>query len=50
MEESMKDYQYITLRQQPELKNRAAEWFHGKWGVPQDTKCLRRIYRRRISL
>lgn len=42
MEESIKDYQYITLRQQPELKNRAAEWFHGKWGVPQEAyeKCM----------
>lgn len=32
----MKEYKYVTLRQQPELKDRAAEWFHCKWGVPQE--------------
>lgn len=26
----------ITLRQRPELKEQAAEWFHGKWGVPKE--------------
>lgn len=31
----MDDYLYITLRQKPDLKNRAAKWFHCKWGVPQ---------------
>jgi len=25
---------FINLRQRPELKVPAAEWFHGKWGVP----------------
>lgn len=30
----MMNYCYITLRQRPELKKCAAEWFHGKWGVP----------------
>ncbi|MCR4776577.1 MAG: GNAT family N-acetyltransferase [Saccharofermentans sp.] len=30
----MKDLKYITLREMPELKNDAAEWFHCKWGVP----------------
>lgn len=29
-------YRYITLRQQPELMDRAAQWFHSKWGVPTD--------------
>ena len=24
----------ITLRDRPEWKNAAAEWFHSKWGVP----------------
>lgn len=32
----MKEYQYITLREKPELKNTAAEWFHQKWGVPME--------------
>lgn len=27
-------YQYITLREQPEWKIPAAQWFHSKWGVP----------------
>ena len=30
-----KDYIYLTLRQRPDLKERAADWFHGKWGVPK---------------
>lgn len=32
----MKAYKYMTLRQNPELKDRAAEWFHCKWGVPKE--------------
>lgn len=24
-------YQFITLRQRPELKEAAAAWFHDKW-------------------
>ena len=27
---------YIDLREQPELKEKAALWFHEKWGVPED--------------
>ena len=30
----MKKYDYITIRERPELKESAAEWFHDKWGVP----------------
>lgn len=29
-------YNYITLRERPQLKERAAEWFHGKWEVPKE--------------
>ena len=32
----MKRYQYVTLRERPECKNSAAEWFHNKWGVPTE--------------
>ena len=32
----MTEYKYITLREEPERKDAAAEWFHGKWGVPKD--------------
>lgn len=33
---------YITLRRDPELKERCAEWFHQKWGVPKEAylKCM----------
>ena len=27
---------FITLRDRPELKDRAAAWFHEKWGVPTE--------------
>ena len=36
MEEEMKDYKYITLRERPEIKDAAAKWFHNKWGVPKE--------------
>lgn len=32
----MSRYSYITLRQQPSLKDKAAEWFHCKWSVPKE--------------
>ena len=32
----MSDFLYITLRERPELKEYAAEWFHSKWGVPKE--------------
>ena len=32
----MKKYTYITLRDDPQLKDTAAEWFHSKWGVPKE--------------
>lgn len=28
--------QYITLRENPERMNDAANWFHSKWGVPTE--------------
>ena len=30
------EYTYFTLREKPELKDTAAEWFHKKWGVPKE--------------
>ena len=30
----MKNYTYIKLRERPEWKQAAAEWFHSKWNVP----------------
>ena len=32
----MKDFDYIALRDKPELMDAAAEWFHCKWGVPKE--------------
>ena len=32
----MRDYLFITLRDRPEMKDKAAEWFHGKWRVPKE--------------
>lgn len=29
----MENYTYIKLRERPELKQIAADWFHSKWGV-----------------
>jgi len=38
----MSEYTYITLRDRPQLKERAAAWFHSKWEVPQEAylKCM----------
>ena len=30
------EYQYICLRENSGLKQKAAEWFHEKWGAPLD--------------
>lgn len=32
----MTQFTHITLKQRPELKEQAAEWFHEKWGVPKE--------------
>ncbi len=32
----MSEYTYITLKDRPQLKERAAAWFHSKWEVPQE--------------
>ena len=32
----MSMYTYITLREKPNMKEKAAEWFHSKWGVPTE--------------
>ena len=32
----MKELQYITLREKPELMNTAVDWFHSKWRVPTE--------------
>ena len=32
----MKAYEYISLKEAPEWKMPAAEWFNSKWGVPKE--------------
>ncbi len=32
----MKEYRYVSLRESPKLKKKAAEWFHSKWGIPAE--------------
>ena len=32
----MSEFQFVTLREKPELMNAAAEWLHSKWGVPKE--------------
>ena len=32
----MNTFEYITLRDRPELADSAAEWFHDFWGVPKE--------------
>ena len=39
----MEEYVFITLRQSPEMADRAAEWFHSRWGVPKEA------YRERMA-
>ncbi len=44
----MKNYQYITLREKPELMLPATEWFHNKWGVPTEAylECIEAYLRK----
>lgn len=30
----MEKYTYINLRERPDLKQTAADWFHSKWSIP----------------
>ena len=40
----MKELTFITLMDDPSLKDTAAEWFHSKWGVPKEAylECMER--------
>lgn len=31
----MNEYRYIRLKEEPQIKDQAAQWFHSKWGVPE---------------
>ena len=32
----MSEYSFVTLREKPECETAAAEWFHSKWGIPEE--------------
>ena len=32
----MSEYTFITLRDAPEIAERASEWFSSKWGIPKE--------------
>ena len=36
MNDRTSELTYITLRDKPEWKEKAAAWFHSKWGVPEE--------------
>ena len=48
----MTAYQYITLREKPELMDTAAAWFHSKWGVPKEAylECMEAYLKQKIEL
>ena len=51
IELSQRLYQYVTLREMPEIKEQAAEWFHSKWGVPKEAylKCMNAYLEKEIE-
>ena len=48
----MKELQYITLRENPELMNMAAAWFNSKWGVPKEAylECMEAYLKQETEL
>ena len=44
----MGEFTFITLRDDPSLKDMAAEWFHSKWGIPKNAylECMERYLNR----
>lgn len=48
----MKEFQYITLREKPELMDTAASWFNSKWGVPKEAylACMDAYLKRETEL
>ena len=48
----MAEFKYITLREQSELLNIAAEWFHSKWGVPKEAylECMEAYLKQETEL
>ncbi len=47
----MKEYRYITLTEEPTIKDVAASWFHSKWGVPKEAylECMNAYLNRKTE-
>ena len=48
----MNKYTYISLRKNPQLMDRAAAWFHSKWGVPTEAylECMKAYLQQETEL
>ena len=48
----MEKYQYITLREKPELMDKAAVWFNSKWGIPKEAylECMEAYLKQETEL
>ena len=48
----MEKYQYITLREKPELMDKAAAWFNSKWSVPKEAylECMEAYLKQETEL
>ena len=48
----MNAYTYIALREAPSLMDRAAAWFHSKWGVPTEAylECMQAYLHKETEL
>lgn len=48
----MTSYRYITLREEPERINSAAQWFHSKWNVPVEAylECMNSYWQQKTEL
>lgn len=47
----MRECTYISLRERPQLRDSAAEWFHSKWGVPQEAylECMEAYFKHKTE-
>ena len=48
----MKKFQYIALRETPELMDEAAVWFNSKWGIPKKAylECMEKYLKKETEL
>ena len=48
----MAQYEFISLREKPDLKLAAAQWFHSKWRVPEEAylECMDAYLKQKTEL